>query len=267
MPSLDQLEIGQCARIQEVSGGDALGQRLLEMGLLEGEPVEVLGFAPFGDPMEIRLRDYRLSLRKREATRVRVEVSETAFAPLAHDNSDTISPAPSVSERVSQEPSPALGAGKKTLTVALVGNPNTGKTTLFNSLTGLRHRVGNYPGVTVEMKKGRATHNGRTCDIIDLPGTYSFAARSPDEMVAVDLLLGQVSGEPMPDVVIAIVDASNLDRHLYLVTQLLELGRPTVIALNMLDIAAKHGISVDAHLLSERLEIPVVPIQANAGAG
>jgi ferrous iron transport protein B len=155
----------------------------------------------------------------------------------------------------------------RTMSVALVGNPNTGKTTLFNSLTGLRHRVGNYPGVTVEMKKGRATHNGRTCDIIDLPGTYSFAARSPDEMVAVDLLLGQVSGEPMPDVVIAIVDASNLDRHLYLVTQLLELGRPTVIALNMLDIAAKHGISVDAHLLSERLGIPVVPIQANAGTG
>jgi ferrous iron transport protein B len=155
----------------------------------------------------------------------------------------------------------------RTMSVALVGNPNTGKTTLFNSLTGLRHRVGNYPGVTVEMKKGRATHNGHTCDIIDLPGTYSFAARSPDEMVAVDLLLGQVSGEPIPDVVIAIVDASNLDRHLYLVTQLLELGRPTVIALNMLDIAAKHGVSVDAHLLSERLGIPVVPIQANAGTG
>src|SRR5205823_8526733 len=155
----------------------------------------------------------------------------------------------------------------RVLSVALVGNPNTGKTTLFNALTGLRHRVGNYPGVTVEMKKGRATHAGRTCDIIDLPGTYSFAARSPDEMVAVDLLLGQVAGEPTPDIVIAIVDASNLDRHLYLVTQLLELGRPIVIALNMLDVAAKQGVSVDAATLSERLAMPVVPIQANAGRG
>jgi ferrous iron transport protein B len=155
----------------------------------------------------------------------------------------------------------------KILSVALVGNPNTGKTTLFNALTGLRHRVGNYPGVTVEMKKGRTTHSGRSCDIIDLPGTYSLAARSPDEMVAVDLLLGNISGEPPPDVIIAIVDASNLDRHLYLVTQLLELGRPIVLALNMLDIAAKHGISVDPRLLSDRLGIPIVPIQANAGRG
>src|SRR6478609_178902 len=102
----------------------------------------------------------------------------------------------------------------KTLSVALVGNPNTGKTTLFNALTGLRHRVGNYPGVTVELKKGRASHGERACEIIDLPGTYSLAARSPDELVAVDLLLGRLPGESPPDVIVAIVDASNLDRHL-----------------------------------------------------
>jgi ferrous iron transport protein B len=155
----------------------------------------------------------------------------------------------------------------KTLTVALVGNPNTGKTTLFNALTGLRHRVGNYPGVTVEMKKGRANHAGQSCDVIDLPGTYSFAARSPDEMVAVDLLLGRVPGEPPPDLIVAIVDASNLDRHLYLVSQLLELGRPIVVALNMLDVAGKHGIQIDSTKLSERLGLLVVPIQANAGRG
>src|SRR5438477_1597120 len=153
------------------------------------------------------------------------------------------------------------------LTVALVGNPNTGKTTLFNALSGLRQRVGNYPGVTVEMKKGTARDGGRAFDLIDLPGTYSLAARSPDEMVAVDLLSGHCPGEPRPDVILAIVDASNLDRHLYLVTQLLELGRPIVIALNMLDIAAKHGVGVDAKSLSERIGIPVVPIQANSGRG
>jgi ferrous iron transport protein B len=153
------------------------------------------------------------------------------------------------------------------LSVALVGNPNTGKTTLFNALTGLRHRVGNYPGVTVEMKKGRSTQGDQSCEIIDLPGTYSLAARSPDELVAVDLLLGRLPGEQPPDVIVAIVDASNLDRHLYLVTQLLELRRPIVVALNMIDVAARQGITVNAAKLSERLGITFVPIQANAGRG
>src|SRR5215213_3524952 len=154
-----------------------------------------------------------------------------------------------------------------TLTVALVGNPNAGKTTLFNALSGLRQRVGNYPGVTVEMKKGRASHGDRTFDLIDLPGTYSLAARSPDEMVAVDLLLGHCPGEPRPDVVLAIVDASNLDRHLYLVTQLLELGRPVVVALNMIDVAEGQGLRIDAERLRKKLGLAVVPIRANKGRG
>src|SRR5437773_9024683 len=162
---------------------------------------------------------------------------------------------------------PSAGASIRPPTVALVGNPNTGKTTLFNALAGLRQRVGNYPGVTVETKKGHTTVAGQVLDLIDLPGTYSLAARSPDEMVAVDLLLGQCPGEPRPDVVLAIVDASNLDRHLYLVTQLLDLGLPVVVALNMTDVAASHGITIDAAKLSERLGLPVVPIQANKGRG
>jgi ferrous iron transport protein B len=155
----------------------------------------------------------------------------------------------------------------RTLTVALVGNPNTGKTTLFNALSGLRQRVGNYPGVTVELKKGTAKDGDRAFDLIDLPGTYSLAARSPDEMVAVDLLLGHCPGEPRPDVVLAIVDASNLDRHLYLVTQLLELGRPVVIALNMLDVAKNQGLRIDAERLRKKLGLTVIPIRANKGRG
>src|SRR5262249_42048756 len=152
------------------------------------------------------------------------------------------------------------------LTVALVGNPNTGKTTLFNALSGLRHRVGNYPGVTVEMKKGRASYNGTAFELIDLPGTYSLAARSPDEMVAVDLLLGHRPEEPRPDVILAIVDASNLERHLYLTTQLLELGVPVVLAVNMADVAEGQGIKIDSAALARESGVPVVAPRANKGA-
>src|SRR5262245_41384793 len=155
----------------------------------------------------------------------------------------------------------------RTPTVALVGNPNTGKTTLFNALAGMRQHVGNYPGVTVETKKGRLRHGEQTFDIIDLPGTYSLAPRSPDEMLAVEVILGHQRGEERPDVVVAIVDASNLERNLYLVTQVMELSVPVVIALNMIDIAQGQGIRIDAEELSRRLGVPVVPIQANKGRG
>src|SRR5437667_10443929 len=133
----------------------------------------------------------------------------------------------------------------RTPTVALVGNPNTGKTTLFNALAGMNQRVGNYPGVTVETKKGKLRHAGQTFDLVDLPGTYSLAPRSPDEMVAVDLILGQQAGEARPDVIVTILDASNLERNLYLTTQALELGVPVVVALNMIDVAESNGIRID----------------------
>jgi ferrous iron transport protein B len=155
----------------------------------------------------------------------------------------------------------------KTLTVALVGNPNTGKSTLFNALSGLRQRVGNYPGVTVELRRGKFSVEGATVDLIDLPGTYSLAARSPDEMVAVDLLLGRMANEPRPDVVLSIVDATNLDRHLYLTSQLLDLGEPVVVAVNMIDAAEAQGIKIDCTKLSKHLGVAVVPIQANRSVG
>jgi ferrous iron transport protein B len=152
-------------------------------------------------------------------------------------------------------------------TVALLGNPNTGKTTLFNALTNLQQRVGNYPGVTVETKKGRFLCEGHTVDVIDLPGTYSLAPRSPDEMLVVDLVLGQTAGQRRPDVLLCIVDASNLERNLYLTTQAMELGLPVVVALNMVDIATGQGIHVDSEKLSQKLGLPVWPIQANKGKG
>jgi ferrous iron transport protein B len=155
----------------------------------------------------------------------------------------------------------------RTTTVALVGNPNTGKTTLFNALAGMRQRVGNYPGVTVETKKGRMSYHGQAFDLVDLPGTYSLAPRSPDEMVAVDLILGRQEREPQPDVVVAIVDASNLERNLYLATQTLELGVPVILALNMIDIARSQGVQIDCDRLARQFGVPVVPIQANKGKG
>jgi ferrous iron transport protein B len=158
-------------------------------------------------------------------------------------------------------------AAQTTVCVALVGNPNTGKSTLFNALAGVRQRVGNYPGVTVEKKIGQMVDAGRRFTLIDLPGTYSLAPRSPDEMVAVDVLLGRRDDAPRPDVVLCIVDASNLQRNLYLLSQVLELGLPTVVALNMIDIARQRGITIDTKRLSERLGIPVIELVASRRRG
>jgi ferrous iron transport protein B len=161
----------------------------------------------------------------------------------------------------------SIASPTQTLTIALVGNPNTGKSTLFNGLSGLRQRVGNYPGVTVEKKIGRYEYQGQSFTLIDLPGTYSLAPRSPDEMIAVDVLLGRRDDVHSPQAVLCIVDASNLERHLYLVSQVLELGLPVVIALNMVDVARERGIAVNAELLAERLRVPVVVVQANRQVG
>lgn len=161
----------------------------------------------------------------------------------------------------------SVDAPARTLNVALVGNPNTGKSTLFHALSGVRQKTGNYPGVTVEKKHGTFTHQGQKVTLIDLPGTYSLAPRSPDEMVTVDVLLGRQSNEAKPNAVLVIVDASNLERNLYIVSQVKELGLPTVVALNMVDIAEEKGITIDAEKLQTQLGIPVIPTQANRRGG
>lgn len=153
------------------------------------------------------------------------------------------------------------------LRVALVGNPNTGKTTLFNRLTGSRQKIGNYPGVTVEKKSGPWETGGRSVTLVDLPGTYSLAASSPDERVALDFLTGHLAGEEQPDAVICVVDASNVVRNLFLASQVADLGLPLVIALNMSDAADRAGIHVDAALLARRLGVPVVRTVATKGDG
>jgi len=152
--------------------------------------------------------------------------------------------------------------------VALAGNPNAGKTTVFNALTGLRQKVANYPGITVEKKTGRARlADGTWLEVLDLPGTYSLEPQSPDEAIAATILRDQREDTPAPDVVIAVVDASNLARNLFLVSQLLELGLPIVVALNMMDVAERQGLTVDPVALSEALHLPVIPIIGHQGKG
>ena len=157
---------------------------------------------------------------------------------------------------------------RRVLSVALAGNPNAGKTTLFNALTGLRQKVANYPGITVEKKTGRCRIAGETwVDLIDLPGTYSLVPQSPDEAVASAVLRGARADTPAPDVVIAVVDASNLPRNLFLVSQLIELGKPLVIALNMVDIAERRGTPIDSAMLARELGVEVVPLVGNRKRG
>src|SRR5688500_13734006 len=161
-----------------------------------------------------------------------------------------------------------MSVSTSTLTIALAGNPNSGKTTIFNALTGLRQKATNYPGVTVEKKTGRCKLNdGSWVDVIDLPGTYSLVSRSPDERVAMEVLRGLRKDTPPPDVVVVVVDASNLQRNLYLVSQLIELGRPLVVALNMMDVAERRGITVSPEALRQKLGVPVVPIVGHKRKG
>lgn len=175
---------------------------------------------------------------------------------------------PSSAQTSRGEGDPHGPAAERPLRVALVGNPNTGKSTLFNALTGMRQRVGNYSGVTVERVEGRYRGpSGRAVRVLDLPGTYSLSASSPDEEIALSVLLGRAAGSPPQDVVVVVIDAMNLERNLFLASQVLELGLPTVIALNQVDAAEAAGIRVDAVELTMELGAPVVPIVATRGEG
>src|SRR5690606_28229407 len=151
--------------------------------------------------------------------------------------------------------------------IALVGNPNTGKSTLFNVVTGLRQHVGNDPGVTVERKEGLAKSSRRSYKIVDLPGTYALNPKSMDERITYNTLMGVQHGEPVPDCVVVVVDAGNLERNLYVLTQLFDLRLPVIVALNMTDVAQMKGITIDIDHLSDRLGVPVVPMVASKGKG
>ncbi|MGD0390792.1 MAG: ferrous iron transport protein B [Tepidisphaeraceae bacterium] len=166
------------------------------------------------------------------------------------------------------KPENEFKSGDRTQTIALAGNPNSGKTTIFNALTGLRQKVANYPGVTVEKKTGRCRlPNGAIANVIDLPGTYSLISRSPDEQVAMEVLRGVRGDTPAPDVVVVVVDASNLQRNLYLVSQLIEMGKPLVVALNMMDVAQRRGLNISPQRLQKQLGVPVIPVVGHKRQG
>ena len=261
--TLKDLPIGGTAVITEVGGEGALRQHFLDMGMIPGTEVTVVKYAPMGDPMELMLRGYELTLRLEDAGRIRIEAGSAADLP--H---------PPLSVPVSAE-HPGLGQGGKyhpkgsgdplpegtELTFALVGNQNSGKTTLFNQLTGSNQHVGNFPGVTVGRKDGPIRGRNNTM-VTDLPGIYSMSPYSSEEVVSRNFVLND-----KPRAIINIVDATNIQRNLYLTIQLLEMGVPMVVALNMMDEVAANGGSVDVNRMESLLGVPVVPISAVKNAG
>ncbi len=270
---LSDLHPGQRGIVLSVDNDNiAVRRRLADMGVTPGTEIYIKKTAPFGDPIEVALRGYEMSLRASDAGQIVITKSAPATlkrrrtargeAPrTAAHGLHTASEYVSRTAPLTQDPGSVVRGGRGTA-FALAGNPNAGKTTLFNALTGSNQYVGNWPGVTVEKKEGKAEIQGKAVTIVDLPGIYSLSPYSIEETVA----LGFITGES-PDAVINIVDATNLERNLYLTVQLLELEKPVVMALNFMDEVRKNGDHIDIERLSEQLGIPVIPITAKTGEG
>ena len=267
--TLQELSPGESGMIVSVGNqSGAVKRRLVDMGLTPGTVVKVTKIAPLGDPLEVSLRGYELSLRKEDAGQIQIGPvqarPQAASKPGAPDpERDRRQLRDHVHELEHHEkPYDHNAHDTRTMKVALAGNPNCGKTTLFNALTGSNQYVGNWPGVTVEKKEGTARLGDREITVVDLPGIYSLSPYSMEEIVARDFIIGEG-----PDAVIDIVDATNLERNLYLTVQLLELERPLVLALNFMDEVKARGDQIDVERLSKELGVSVVPITAKTGEG
>ena len=266
--TLQDLAPGQSGTILSVGNqSGSVKRRLIDMGLTPGTQIKVTKVAPLGDPLEVTLRGYELSLRKVDAAQIQVGSPRPPKEPFRtgwEKNPESVRRHARDHEHEwaehRQSGEPVRKDGKRR--IALVGNPNCGKTTLFNSLTGSNQYVGNWPGVTVEKKEGTAKLDGNEYTVVDLPGIYSLSPYSMEEIVARDFII-----EEKPDCVIDIVDATNLERNFYLTIQLLELERPMVVALNFMDDVAKRGDQIDIPRMSRELGVPVVPIVARTGEG
>ena len=261
--TLKELNIGESAVIETVGGQGALRQHFLDMGLIPGEKVTLVKFAPMGDPMELQIHGYALTLRLDDAARINVSPAKTV----------RVVPAARPEQKVVEHP--GLGEGGRyhtkkgenplpdgtTLTFALAGNQNCGKTTLFNQLTGSNQHVGNFPGVTVDRKSGAIKGHPET-EVTDLPGIYSMSPYSSEEIVTRQFLINE-----KPTGIINIVDATNIERNLYLTMQLMELDTPMVLALNMMDEVRGNGGTIRINKMEAMLGIPVVPISAAKNEG
>lgn len=261
--TLKELEIGKSAVVTQVGGEGALRQHFLDMGMIPGAEVTVVKFAPMGDPMELQIHGYELTLRLAEAEQI--EIKPIDKRSNSHACSERIQPSvhPGLGEEGkfhSKEDEHPLPEGT-TLTYALVGNQNCGKTTLFNQLTGANQHVGNFPGVTVDRKDGAIKGYSDT-NVTDLPGIYSMSPYSSEEIVSRNFVL-----QDHPTAIINIVDATNIERNLYLTMQLLEMDIPMVVALNMMDeVTSNHG-AINVNLMEELLGVPVIPISAAKNEG
>ena len=264
--TLAELKIGQDAVLRTIGGQGELRHHLLDMGLTPGTEVTLRKVAPMGDPIEVELRGYELTLRLADAAKIEVENvhetdraarSEERHAPVPHPGVGELRKAPSYHDRKAG----AEIAKGQPLHLALAGNQNCGKTTLFNQLTGSNQHVGNFPGVTVDRKDG-TIRGHEEATVTDLPGIYSLSPYSSEEIVTRDFLLNT-----HPDAIINIVDASNIERNLYLTMQLMELNIPLVLALNMMDEVRANGGTIMVNALEELLGVPVVPISAAKNEG
>lgn len=261
---LSDLETGENGVIVKVNGHGSFRKRLIEMGFITGKKVSVILNAPLRDPIEYEILGYKLSLRRSEAEQIEVigehetkDVLKEAhkYPPLDADDCDEEAYLDNMMEKLAEE-------REHIIRVALVGNPNCGKTSLFNVASGAHEHVGNYSGVTVDAKEGKFEYGGYKFVLVDLPGTYSLSAYSPEELYVRKNLIDNV-----PDVVINVVDASNVERNLYLTTQIIDMNLRTVVALNMFDELQAKGDKLDVHQLAWLLGVPVCPTVSRDGTG
>jgi len=251
--TLAELKTGEKAVISNVKGRGAFRKRIIEMGFVVGKQVIVVKNAPLRDPIEYNILGYEVSLRRSEA-----ELVEVAPNGSSNGHTNGYNGILQLEQTLKLAPIPK----SKIINVALIGNPNSGKTTIFNYASHSRERVGNYGGVTVDAKEARFEQNGYTFNLVDLPGTYSITSYTPEEIYVRDHLINE-----LPDVILNVIDTSNLERNLYLTTQLVDMDRKVVVALNMWDEFSEKGDEFDYRMLGKMIGIPMIPVVGSKGKG
>jgi len=264
---LSELKTGQKGVIVKVMGHGGFRKRIVEMGFIKGQEVTVLLNAPLRDPVKYKIMGYEVSLRHNEASMIEImseEEAKEAEKDIDSSQQHSIYTSDEDERQMLSDNNLHDAALKKRrrINVALVGNPNCGKTSLFNFISGAHERVGNYSGVTVDAKEGHATFEGYDFNVIDLPGTYSLSCYSPEELYVRREIIDKT-----PDIIINVIDSSNIERNLYLTTQLVDMNQRIVCALNMFDEFEEHGDKLDYKTLGRLFGVPMVPTVFRSGKG